>query len=447
MRSGRSLIILLLIAGGLGGYIYFVEMQRDPMADAESTREKVFTLTPGAIEQVEVTNAAAETTALARTDGNWVITAPARTEADTVEVSTVVSSIESLEQTRVVAEAPDSAAPFGLEPARMTIAFQTADDTTPRRLLIGNKTPTGGDLYAKVEGSSKVFLIGGYLEDTFNKSTFDFRDKSVLKFARDAADSVAIVEGNTRMAFAKSGSDWRLTAPIAARADFSAVDGLISRLFQARMGELVTADGSGSLRDYGLDRPQMTVTVGSGSSQAQLAIGKAQNETNVYARDLSRPLVFTVEQSLVDELKKKPEDVRVKDVFAFRSFNATGFDITVDGTNYSFARTKGEGDNAADVWSMSLPTAKTVDATKMSDMLTTASNLRAESFATSAFSSGDTVTMTARFGDANNPQTETVTFRKSGDVVHAIRDGEPGAAVVSTIDFDRVLTLLREITS
>jgi hypothetical protein len=447
MRSGRSLIILLLIAGGLGGYIYFVEMQRDPMADAESTREKVFTLTPGAIEQVEVTNASAETTALARTDGNWVITAPAQTEADTVEVSTVVSSIESLEQTRVVAEAPESAAPFGLEPARMTIAFKTADDTTPRRLLIGSKTPTGGDLYAKVEGSPKVFLIGGYLEDTFNKSTFDFRDKSVLKFTREEADSVAIVEGNTRLAFARSGSDWRLTAPIAARADFSAVDGLISRLFQARMGELVTDDGSGNLRDYGLDRPQMTVTVGAGSSQAQLAIGKAQNETNVYAMDVSRPLVFTVEQSLVDELKKTPEDVRVKDVFAFRSFNATGFDISVDGTNYSFAKTKGEGDNAADVWSMSLPTAKTVDATKMSDMLTTASNLRAESFATSAFSSGDTVTMTARFGDANNPQTETVTFRKSGDVVHAIRDGEPGAAVVSTIDFDRVLTLLKEITS
>ena len=36
-------------------------------------------------------------------------------------------------------------------------------------------------------------------------------------------------------------------------------------------------------------------------------------------------------------------------------------------------------------------------------------------------------------------------FRKSGDVVHAIRDGEPGAAVVSTTDFDRALSLFKEL--
>ena len=32
-----------------------------------------------------------------------------------------------------------------------------------------------------------------------------------------------------------------------------------------------------------------------------------------------------------------------------------------------------------------------------------------------------------------------MTFRKSGGVVHAIRTGEPGAAVVPTADFDKAL--------
>jgi hypothetical protein len=445
MRRGTSLLGLLLVAAALGGYIYFVELKRDPSSTAETKTEKVFTLTPGSIETVEITNAAAETTRVVRQDASWAITAPEATEADTVEVATVVSSLESLEQTRVVVEAPEALAPFGLDPARMSITFTVAGETTPRRLLLGNKTPTGGDIYAQVDGSPKVFLIGAFLEDTFNKSPFAFREKSVLKFARDAADALTITQGSSRLALSRSGNEWRLSAPLNARADFGAVDGIVSRLFQARMATLVTADGTKTLGTYGLDRPQVVVTVGSGSSTAELALGAAESETHVYARDLARPMVFTVEKALADELKKTPEDMRVKDLFAFRSFNATTVTITSAGTAFTFTKKAGEGENAADVWSLTTPTTRIVDAAKMTDLLTTTSNLRAESFAARALTSGEVVTVTVTFTDASSPTTETITFRKSGTVVQAIREGEPGAAVVSTVDFDRVISLLQEI--
>jgi hypothetical protein len=51
----------------------------------------------------------------------------------------------------------------------------------------------------------------------------------------------------------------------------------------------------------------------------------------------------------------------------------------------------------------------------------------------------------ARFGDATTPSEERVTFRKSGDVVHAIVPGEPGAAVVATSSFDAVLAAIKEL--
>lgn len=447
MRSGKSLLLLVVIAAALGGYIYFVEMKRDPAAeDATTTREKVFTISPGSIEEVEITNAAAETTKVVRQDAAWVLTAPAQAEADTVEISTVVSSIESLEQTRVVSEAPDSAAPFGLDPARITVAFKVTGESSPRRLLIGNKTPTGGDMYARVDGSPRVFLIGGFLEDTFDKSPFELREKSVLKFSRDAADALTITAGTTRIALAKSGPDWRLTAPVNARADFAAVDGIVGRLFQARMAGLVSADGTNNLKDYGLDKPQAVVSLGSGSSRAELAIGAAEGEANVYARDLSRPMVFTVEKTLLDELRKSADDLRLKELFEFRSFSATSFHLKQLDTVYAFSKKKGDGDNAADVWSLTTPTAKAADAAKMTDLLTTTSNLRAESFVAAATATGEPVTITVTFGDGDQAKTESVVFRKSGTVVHAIRAGEPGAAVVSTIDFDRIMTLLKEIT-
>ena len=42
--------------------------------------------------------------------------------------------------------------------------------------------------------------------------------------------------------------------------------------------------------------------------------------------------------------------------------------------------------------------------------------------------------------------TEKVTFRKSGDVVHAMREGESGAAIIPTADFDKARALIKELT-
>lgn len=447
MRSGRSFLLMLVVAAGLGAYIYFVEMKRDPAADsATAARAKVFTVPVGAIEEVEVTNTSADVTRVTRKDASWAMTAPEAAEADVVAVSTLVSSIESLERVKVIDENPASVEPFGLAQARIRIRFTIAGEPAARTLLIGNKTPTGGDLYAKVEDAPAVFLIGGFLEDTFNKKPFDLREKSVLKVAQDAVDTITLAQGTARISLAKAGADWRFTAPMAANADAAAVDALVTRLVQAKMTSLSASDGTARLKEFGLDKPKVVVTVGSGSAKAELAIGADENETNIFARDLSRPLVFSVEKTLVDELLKKADDFRMKDVFAFRSFTAEGVDIVSGGQTYTFAKKKGEGENASDTWSQTAPGAKAVDAAKFSDLLMTISNLRAESFAAAALTGGESITVTARFGDASAPQTETVTLRKVGTVVQATRAGDPGAAVVSTADFDRAMGLFKELT-
>lgn len=439
---------MLVVAAGLGSYIYFVEMKRDPVAEISTPdREKVFTIAPGTIEEVEITNASSAVVRVTKKDTTWALVAPEAVEADQTEVATVVSSLESLERVKVIEENPASAAPFGLEPPRIRVKFKTAGDSTPKVLLVGNKTPTGGDMYARLEGAPAVFLIGGYLEGTFNRSPFDLREKTALKFTREDVKSVTLVKGSERLSLEKTGNDWKLVAPSSARADNNAVDALITQLTQAKMTGVTAGEATpAALKEHGLDKPQLVVTVGAGSAKAELAIGKKEDDTHVFARDLSRPLIFSVDKTLLDGLTKKADDFRVKDVFAYRSFTATGLDITYGGETYTFAKKKGEGENAIEKWSQIKPADKAVDAAKFDDFLMTLSNLRAESFAAKPLTGGDSVTVTARFGDANAPQTETVTLRKVGSVVHAIRTSEPGAAVVSTTDFDRAMGIFREIT-
>src|SRR5206468_10029501 len=115
------------------------------------------------------------------------------------------------------------------------IQFKTNSDNNYRKLRVGDKTPTGSDMFARRNDEKKVFLIPAFQDSSFNKDTFNLREKQLLKFDRDKVDRVEVSAGGKNMAVAKEGTEWKLTAPLQVRADFGAVEGLVGRLQSARM--------------------------------------------------------------------------------------------------------------------------------------------------------------------------------------------------------------------
>jgi hypothetical protein len=180
MRGGKSFLVLLVLALGLGAYIFFVESKREPAGDTAAVKKaKAFTTDSSKFEQIEVKAESGDTTILRKKDGLWEITAPETMPADSTEVGNLVSSLESLEIQSVIDENPKTPKEFGLEPARFSVAFTATGAAAPTRLEVGRKTPTGGDLYARVAGQPRVFLISGFLEDSFNKTPFKLREKTI----------------------------------------------------------------------------------------------------------------------------------------------------------------------------------------------------------------------------------------------------------------------------
>jgi len=446
---------MVVVALGLGAYIFFVESKRDPSdATATAKKDKVFATDSSKYEEIDVKAASGETTTLKKVNGLWEIVKPEPLPTDSAEVGSLLTTLDTLEVQRVVVENPTSVAEYGLDPARIAVSFKVTGEAGAKKLLVGNKTPTGGDLYARVDGTPRVFLISAFQEDSLNKTPFGLRDKTALKFERDAADSIAIdAPGSPAVSFVKKGTDWRFSRPWDAKADFGTVDGLVGKLFMAKMASIEAADGTADLKKYGLDKPQAVVTLGAGSTQARLAIGAKKAEGgNLYARDLSRPMVFTIDATLLDDLKKKPEDLRKKEVFEFRAFSATSVSLTVGGKSLTFDKQKAPAPKDAntppgpDVWKQTKPDAKDADQGKLTDMLTTLSNLRAEKFADKPFTSGEELVVSVKFGDNPAGQTtEEVRFRKSGGVVHAMLPGEGGALIVSTAEFDKALAVAKEL--
>ena len=448
MRGLKSTIALLVVLGGLGAYIYFVTWKQADKTDT-AKQDKVFAaLEPDKIEEVKVKSEKGDTTTLKKESGAWQMTAPVATKADESEVTGITTSLGQIAVVRVIDENPPDLKEYGLATPRIEINFKASGDKDYRKLYIGEKSPTGADLFAKRNDEKKVFLIPAFQESSFNKGTFDLRDKTLWKFERDKVDSLDVTAGGKTIAMTRATGDWKITKPIESRADFGVVEGLIGRLQSAQMKAIVADQATpADLKKYGLEKPEVTVNVSTGSAKATLLIGGKAEDNTVYVRDVSRPTVMTVESSLVDELKKGADDYRKKDIFEFRAFNANRVEITRAGQTIAFEKAKGQGENAPDKWKRVSPAAGDVDKDKIDSLLSRLSNMRAASFAAADAKTGldkPAMTIVAKFDDGKKE--DRVTFGKNGDDVFASRPGEPGAAKVDSADFTEVNKTLDEIS-
>ena len=436
MRGLKSTILLVVVLGGLIAYIYFVDSKK-PASGGETTKDKAFTaLTADQIEEVQLKSESGETSRVQKTGGVWRLVEPDAVEADSVALSTLTTTIAGLEIERVVDENPADVKQYGLDPARVDVGFRVKGAKQFQHLLVGGKTPSGGDLYAKKPGEKRVFLIPSYHDTGLNRTPFDLRDKDVLKFQRDKADGLEIVHGGETRQFARaSATEWKIVKPLAARADYAALEGEVTRISSLQMHKIV-APQAADLKQYGLDKPDFTVTVITGSARSTVIVGK-KGDDGLYAKDVSRPMIFTVEETITQDFAKDLDEFVRKDMFDARSFTINHVEFHRGAEMLAFDKTKGA--DGMDVWKNAA--AKTVDSTKMDDLLAKLTNFRATTFDATQNPSlkMPALTVTARF-DGN--KTETVAFGRSGIDVFGKRSDEPASARLDTMLFDELMKSL-----
>ena len=445
MKGLRSTLLLLAVLLGLGGYIYF---QGATPTDTTPTAEKLF---PGfdaaKLDELTVKSEAGETTTLRKADNIWSIVSPVNALASETEVSGITSAVEALEIARVVDEAPTDVKEYGLDSPRITVEFKGDGGKLAGKVLLGGKTATGGNLYARRNGEPRVVLVGTTGETSMNRSTFELREKRFVKLDRAKVDAIELQIGSTAGELVKKGEDWAVAKPAAARADTSAVDGLFATLDSTEMKSVVTAAPTpDDLEKYGLDKPAATIALRSGTDRRSIAIGGKADDTAVYVRDSSKPDVYTVDTATTDSLRKTVDDYRRKEVFDFRAFNANHVELTRGGQTVVLERVKATDPNAADTWKRLSPNPGEADRSKVENMLATLADIRATSFVASKTGNGlssPALTVSAKFDESKKE--ERVVFGKAGADAYAARPDDPGAAKIEASKLDDVLKALDEI--
>jgi Domain of unknown function (DUF4340) len=380
MQRLWSTLVLLVLLMALGTYIYFWELKRPSPSQILASRSTALAIAAGTIEGFTIKSESGDLTTLAKLGETWRITSPIVADADGTTLSGLTRAVSSLQVERVVEEAPSDLKQYGLDPPRVEVVVTAAGDQNAKRLLIGDKTATGDDMYAKLASEGRVFLIVASADSAFNRSTWDLRDKTVLRLDRVNIDSLEILSTQHRVRLAKRDLEWAMTRPLQTEADFGLVSELLTKLGTAQMLSLVTQQSTDMAR-YGLAKPVYSVTVGAGGSHATLHVGSAASASTIYARDLSRPGVFTIERSLLAELEKEPWEFRRKDLFAFHTLTALRLELSRDGRTAIYERAKEQETDTQQKWrELSLPHARNVDPSKIETALSRLSLLRAVSF-------------------------------------------------------------------
>jgi hypothetical protein len=330
----------------------------------------------------------------------------------------------------------------------MDVTFHVSGEKEPKRILFGDKNPTGVGVYAKLPNEKRVFLVGTSADTTFNRTTFDLRDKTALKFQQEKVDSLELVSKNQTIRLEKSGEDWKIVKPILAPADYVSVQGLLGQLQAAQMSTLKDkAEELKDLKQYGLDKPEVTAVIGMGPQKLTFELGSKVDATTFWGRDTSKPAIFTVANGLAEELRKKPFDLRRKEIFEFRPFNTSRFEITRGKDTRAFERVKSKEPNGSDTWKQVVPAEKTVDASNFEGMLLDFSNLRADAAVDKIDPAmglaAPAATITVKFDDGKKE--ERVAIGQRGTDIYARRPDQPGALKLEMGKYEAAIKKLDSI--
>ncbi|HTV59375.1 MAG TPA: DUF4340 domain-containing protein [Verrucomicrobiae bacterium] len=315
----KSTLIVLLCAVVLGGVGYYVNQKHNAKEKTPASTDKpAFHILAGDIQAITLSRPAQPDTPpiqFEKEKGEWEIVKPVETGADQESVGGITSGLAAALISGTEPGTPDRLKAFGLDPAAISIEFELKGGTK-HTLLLGDKDFTGDSVYALADAGKTVDLLPQSLLVSSDKRLEDLRDRSVLRVQSGDIADFTLKNHSGEIALTKNSSGWTVTKPANTPADADTVNELLAGLTTAKM-QSVVSEKPEDLGKYGLAAPAVALTtLDSKGNKQTLIIGKKDGDT-YFARDVSRPMIFRINEDLYTKLNENFQDLRDKTVLHF----------------------------------------------------------------------------------------------------------------------------------
>ena len=312
----RTTLLLLIVALGIGGYIWFFEKKTMSTDEREEKEKLVFLVKADDIDKVEIVRGADDIVCAKDKTGDWQIEKPLKYRADKSVLRSIAGRFESLNSVRIIPRAEldeKKLDEFGLKRPRLTVRFNASGKGMG--LNVGNETAMGNNLYATIVGRNDVFVVDKNIFQTLNKEVKDLRDRELANFEIGVLPKVQIVKGGQRMELVQESGVWKLASPVRGLADPDKVSGMLRKVRRLRVRDF-TSDAPKNPAEYGLDKPRCEIVLGGAKDRpAQtLLFGKEAEKGAMFAMKKGTSTVVTVADDVMKDLLLPAQELRDQQV-------------------------------------------------------------------------------------------------------------------------------------
>src|SRR5437667_7475628 len=232
----RGLLVAVALLAALGGAAYWSNKKEKtdaskPPADAPP---KILNIPSDQFKEIDLKKKSGESTDVMKIEGKWQIMQPKPLPADQDSVGSLVSSLSSLTSDRLIEDKAGDLSQYGLNAPSQEVKI-TQKDGKAATLLLGDDTPTGSGVFARLDNDPRIFIVASYVKSSLDKTSNDLRDKRLLTFDSDKLTRVELMAKGT-IEFGKNNqNEWQILKPRPLRADGLQVDELVRKLKDAKM--------------------------------------------------------------------------------------------------------------------------------------------------------------------------------------------------------------------
>lgn len=374
MRWQTTAVLALLLAV-LGGFYYLYEVRWGPAREEAAARKgRVFTADTKDVTGVTLKRPA-DAVQLAREGEEWRMLEPVKAPASRPTVDEVLANVLTAKIDREIDPDPKSPADFGLDKPAADLTLTLKDGKT-LGLELGAKNPTGVWVYARERGKPAVFVLGESVLRDATRPAADFRDRTILAFDAKDVSGFELVLPDETITVEGAPNAWRITRPVALRADNDTVREFLDRLTAQKVKEFV-AEAPASRDAYGLERPvRITIHTGRDKERASrtLLLGKVDEaKKGVYAMRGGESSVLLLPDEVAKQLPRNVGVLRNKTLVEVDRDKVTKLEIESAKGTVTVTRDGGQ-------WKITAPKALPADQVEVGAVLTKLGDLRAQGF-------------------------------------------------------------------
>ncbi len=277
-------------------------------------------------------------------DGHWTLLKPMKARGEDSKIGDLISQATTAHIESFVGDSTNLAA-FGLQEPRGTVSLSLEDAKEPVVLQIGANPKDDKEkdkTYAKLSTRESVVELPKTIETLLTVKPNDLRDKNLVRVESDIVDRITIEPaGGTKIVLARKGEDWVRKGEKDTAANGALAAGLLSTLKTQQVVEFV-ADIGTDLPKYGLDQPQVKLTLSSFASEntaeekagekpiVTVLFGKEEGGS-VYAKLDDEPFIVKVDRAILEAIPTNAIRWQSLEIFKVKPEEVTSIEVTKSG--------------------------------------------------------------------------------------------------------------------